>query len=128
MRPVKASPRSEDSPVPKIRQRETGCHLVGIELQHQHTEQQGRDRPADGGTDDADPGIAGDDRDGETADRPDQHHALDAEIEHAGLFDHQLAKPRKQDRRGQPDNGDDGRDEEIDAHDWLPAAGMTPRG
>ena len=35
----------------------------------------------------------------ETGDRADQHHALDAEIEDAGLFDHQLAERGDEERR-----------------------------
>ena len=65
---------------------------------------------------DAEPGIAGLEGDGEAGDRPDQHHALDAEIEHAALLDDEFAGRGEQDRRRHADDRDERRDEEIEAH------------
>ena len=54
--------------------------------------------------------------DGEAGHRADQHHALDAEIEHAALLNHQFARRGEQDRRRHADHGDEGVDEETDIH------------
>ena len=47
-----------------------------------------------------------DQRNGEAADRAHHHHALDAEIEHAGALDHQFADGGDQQRRRCGDDGE----------------------
>ena len=75
-----------------------------------------------GGGDDARRVAAGGEGDGEGGDRTRQHHALDAEIEHAGALDHQLADAGEQERRGGADDGEQDRDRDLEAH-----AGATSR-
>jgi hypothetical protein len=58
-------------------------------------------------------------RDDEAGDRADDHHALDAEVEDAGLLDHELADGRQQNGRGHDDQGDDEGDG-IDQHSERP--------
>jgi hypothetical protein len=57
------------------------------------------------------PGLARRRRDDERYHRADQHHALDAEIEYAGLFGHQFTErgenQRRATREGQCDEGRD---------------------
>ena len=75
-----------------------------------------------GGGDDAGRVAAGGEGDGEGGDRTRQHHALDAEIEHAGALDHELADAGEQERRGGADDGEQDRDRDLEAH-----AGATSR-
>ena len=56
---------------------------------------------------DAEPGRAGGERDGETGHRAHDHHALDAEVEHAGALDDQLAQRSDEQRRRCGGDGDD---------------------
>ena len=63
-------------------------------------------------------------RDGEAGHRADQHHAFDAEIEHAALLDHQFAGRREQDRGRHADHGHQRVDDEGQ-HQATACAGAT---
>ena len=65
--------------------------------------------------------------DGEAGHRADQHHALDAEIEHAALLDHEFAGRGEQDRRRHADHGDEGVDEEAEIHATASAGAARGR-
>ena len=54
-------------------------------------------------------------RHGEAGHRADQHHALEPEIEHAALLDHEFAGRGEQDRRRHADPKDDGVDDVVHA-------------
>ena len=95
------------------RQRQAGGILVGEEGQRQHAEQHRRCRAA---------GNAG--KDGERQRQPGkgdpegqggarQHHAFDAEIEHAGLFDDQFAERGENQRRCRNDGAGEDGDEQV---------------
>ena len=66
--------------------------------------------------------------DGEAGDGADQHHALDAEIEDAALFDDEFAGRGKQDRRRDADHGDERVDDEREAHAEASAVAGFGRG
>ena len=65
--------------------------------------------PAAGAGEDPQRGAAGDDGNAEGGDGAHQHHALDAEVEDAGLLDHQFAERREQERCRRGDQGDEDR-------------------
>ena len=93
-------------------ERKPGRHLVGRERQRQHAEDQRRQGRRCGGAGDRKQVVAGGQGDRHRDDGADQHHALDAEIEHAALFDHQFAERGEQDggrrsRHGHQDGNDD---------------------
>ena len=62
----------------------------------------------------ADPGRTGEIAGAEAADRAHDHHAFDAEIEHAGALDHQFADRR--DQQGRRRGGDGQKDVDGDVH------------
>ena len=59
--------------------------------------------PASAAGDEAERRAAGGHGGGEAGDGADDHHALDAEVEHAGLLDHQLADGGEEERGGRED-------------------------
>ncbi len=81
-------------------QRETRCNLVDGEPERHQREHQRHQRARDDAEQRADEDRAGEPRTGKAAGRTDDHHALDAEIEHAGALGHELAGRRDQERRG----------------------------
>ncbi len=70
---------------------------------------------------DAEPRIADLEGDRESGDRADEHHAFDAEIEHAALFDDEFAGRGQQDRGRHVHDRNDRGDDEFEVHDVLPA-------
>ena len=70
--------------------------LVGGEPER-HQAEQGRERHAgEDRRDHAEKGVVGAEAGGEADRRPDDHHALDAEVEHAGALDDEFAERREQ--------------------------------
>ena len=69
--------------------------------------------------------IAGQEHHDKRRDRAHQHHPFNAQIEHAGLFHHQLAKRGNQDRRGCTHNSDDDGDDQLVGHACASLAGAT---
>src|SRR3546814_5834979 len=53
---------------------------------------------------------------GEGADGTDDHHALEAEVEDAGLLHHQLAERGEEQRRRGTDDGQQDRSKDVEAH------------
>ena len=80
-------------------ERQTGRDLVDREAQRHHREDQRQQRAGDDPAERADDDRAGEPGAAEAAGRADDHHALDAEIEHAGAFGHQFAGGGDQQRR-----------------------------
>ena len=78
--------------------------------------------PASSAPSDADPGVAGPDRDGETAERAHQHHAFDAEIEHAGALGKESRRGRRRGSRCRPGSPPRAPSQEGDRPDVIHAA------
>ena len=98
------------------RQREAGRDLVGEQGQRQHAE---RERHQDAGQragGDAEAGAAGGHGEREGGHRARQHHALEAEVEHARLLDHELAERGVEQGRRRADDGHQDQDGGIEAH------------
>ena len=84
----------------KDRQRETGGNLIDGETKRHHRKDQRQQAARDDAAERADDGGTGEPGAAESAGRADDHHAFDAEIEHAGAFGHQLADCCDQQRGG----------------------------
>jgi hypothetical protein len=78
------------------RQRQSGCHLIDGETKRQNAEYCRQTRSGKHAAERPDQSRARKIRAGETACGADDHHALDAEIEHARAFHHELARRREQ--------------------------------
>src|SRR3546814_20598325 len=74
---------------------------------------------------------------GEGADGTDDHHALEAEVEDAGLLHHQLAERGEEQRRRGTDEGQQDRSKDVEAHPhvligllslWTPYSPASPWG
>ncbi|MHC2844604.1 hypothetical protein ACVINU_007538 [Bradyrhizobium diazoefficiens] len=90
-------------------QREARCDLVDGEPERHQREDQRHQRARDDAEQRADQNRAGQPGAGKAAGRADDHHSLDAEIEHAGALGHELAGRRDQERRrGGEHRKDDG--------------------
>ena len=87
-------------------------HLVGAEGDDQHDEDEGEDHRRGDAAENAEPGRAGEDRADDREEGADQHLALEADIEDAGLGGERAAERDEQDRRGGADGRDDQRDVE----------------
>jgi hypothetical protein len=106
------APREGGQADPEQRQRESRRHLIGLQRDGQEGEYQreqhrgaGRGREAGGQAPRTHP-------DGEGGEGADQHHPLDAKVQYAGTFRHQLAERRIDERRrGDHAPGDDGGEE-----------------
>ena len=81
-------------------QREAGGDLVDRKPQRHQREDQRHQHAGDDAAQRADDDRAGEPGAAEAAGRADDHHALDAEVEHAGAFGHELAGRSQQQRRG----------------------------
>ena len=106
----RAEPDAED------REREPGRHLIGEQRHGEHGEDQRERRAGERAGDDAEPAAAGDDRGGERGHGAREHHALDPEVQHARLLDHQLAERGEQERRRGADHRHQDQHARIDAH------------
>ena len=99
-------------------QRQAGRDLVDGEPQRHHREDQRERHAGNDAAERADDGRAGEPGAGKTAGGADDHHALDAEIEHAGALGHQFAgRGQQQRRRGREHRKNDG----LNELHWTPA-------
>ena len=76
---------------PENRQRKPGRHLVDGEPEREHGENCRHRHARQDAADGADQGRSGELGAAKAADRAHDHHAFDAEIEHAGALDHEFA-------------------------------------
>ena len=91
---------------------QTGRDLVDREPQRHQRKDQRQQRAGDDAAQRADDDRAGQPGAAKTAGRADDHHAFDAEVQHAGAFGDQLAGRSQQQRRGgRKHRQDDGFDE-----------------
>ena len=133
VRPTKPAPISEEAPMPKIVSASPVATWLAVSDSVSTAKTIAVTMPASAAATRPETRAAGAVGDGETRDRAAQHHALDAEIEHAALLDHELPQRRQQDRRRGRDQRHHDRDEDDGAHDdapSLPGASATkqPRG
>ena len=87
-------------------EREAGRHLVGDEGQGEEAEEQRHQHSGKDRSEETEKRPAGDEGRAEAAHRAHDHHAFDAEIEHAGTLDDELADRREQERGGGGDDGE----------------------
>ena len=121
--PVVALAHQRRQAKPEHRQRQPRCDLVGKDHLGQEGKDQAERRAADGAGKKAQNRAAGPDCGHEAADRADNHHPLDPEVQDARLLDHQLAQRGQHDRdRRNHQRGDE--DDRIDAADIHH---LTPR-
>ena len=106
----RAEPDAEDG------QRQPRRHLIGEQRHREHGEDQRQRRAGERAGNDAEAAAAGGDRGRERGHRARQHHALDAEVQHARLLDHQLAERREQERGRGADHRDQDEHARIDVH------------
>ncbi len=81
------------------RQRKTACDLVRHQRQRQHAEDQRQRGAGAGARDDTEPGRLCRGRDDERRDGAGEHHAFDAQVEHAGFFRDEFPERRVYQRR-----------------------------
>ena len=84
-----------------------------------------RARPAAGPGRRAHQRRAGLHRHREAGGRAQHHHALDAEVEHAGALGDEFAERRDHQRRGGGDDGDEHHLEDVEAHAAAPGTRRT---
>ena len=89
------------------RERQAGRHLVDRKAERQHAEDRRQRRTGEDAAQRADQRRSAQIGAGEAAGRAHDHHALDAEIEHARALDHQFARRRQQQRRRRRDHRQD---------------------
>ena len=114
------------------RQRETRDDLVRAERDHEERQQERHRRTRQPGDQhrhgQRDPGRAAQLLHGEKAGhRTDQHHPLDAEVEHTGTLREQLAERGVQQRRAVRDRGRQHDDDDARVHEAASAARRPPR-
>ena len=116
--PTKPAPISDERPMPKIVSARPVATWLEPSVSTSTANSIDEAAPARAAHEDAEPrrqradAVAISQGDGEAGHRADQHHALDAEIEHAALLDHEFAGRREQDRRRHADHGDQRVDDE----------------
>ncbi len=88
-------------------QRQACCDLIDGESEGQNAEDRRQGRAGENAAQRADQRRPRHIGAGEAAGRADDHHSLDAEIEHAGTLDHQLAGCGQQQRRRSRDDRQD---------------------
>ena len=95
------------------REGEPGHDLFGAEVDGEHAVEQAQDTTGDHRDHERDPRVARRHDGREPRHRPDQHHSLDAEVQHARSFGEDLAdRGEQQDRAG----SDAGRQDQLEVH------------
>ena len=104
-------------------ERQSGRDLIGQQGQGQHGEDQRHRRAGERRRDDAEHGAAGAERHREADDGAHEHHALDAEIEHARFLGDELAGRGQQQRRRGGDHRQRHRGDQRELVHAAPPAG-----
>ena len=97
-------------------QRKAGGHLVGLQRQREESEEQCQRHPRQHAGNEAEREAAGLAGDGEARDRPAEHHAFDAKVQHTRAFDDKFAEARINQRRGGADRARQDRDQLFRVH------------
>ena len=109
---------------PEDGQRQSRGDLVGRQPHGEDAEQGGEQQARPGPAEGAEPGRSGLGGDGEPGGRAEHHHALDAEIEHAGALDHEFADAGQDQRCRRRQHRDEHHLDDVEADD-VEAHGVT---
>ena len=117
-------PFAEDPGEPGAEEREgePGHDLVRAKVDREHAVEQAQDTPGEHRDDEREPRVAGRHDGREPGDRPDQHHPLHAEVQHARSLGEDLADRGEQQDRAGPDTR---RQDHLEVHQARLVVGVA---
>jgi len=110
---------------PQDGQRQPRGDLVGRQNHGEQAEEGGEQQARAGPAEGTEPGRSGPGGDGEAGGRAQHHHALDAEIEHAGALHDEFADAGQDQRRRRRQHRDEDHLDDVEAH-GIPLAPAPP--